>query len=411
MKTRATTRVQGHVIVLTLVASILLGIVLLGVVSLSTNEGHLTGRSQSWNGAIPVAEAGIEEALTHLRYCPTNRASNGWTLVGDVYTKSRTIGSSRYDVTISTNYDPTIIAHGGIRAPHLTNYIVRTVRVMATNDPMFSAAIEASEKIDFKGNTIMINSYDSRDDRYSLPDGSYDPTRFKDRGKVVCHYGPFDMWNAKIYGHVETGEESALMIGPGGVVGSLEYHVTVGTGIQAGWHTSTTSSEFSTVEAPTGGIQPPRVGNTTVLGSAIYNVNSLQGSVVVNGQATVIINSDYNVSDLLIESGASIKLYVNAPNVDLKRIDNKNIRAESFMYYGLPGNEGITLKGNGKFIGVLFAPKAALGIGGGGSDEIDFLGAIIARTVTVNGKMTFHFDEATTRLGSRGFIACRWDEL
>jgi hypothetical protein len=29
----------------------------------------------------------------------------------------------------------------------------------------------------------------------------------------------------------------------------------------------------------------------------------------------------------------------------------------------------------------------------------------------VKGKMNFHFDEATTKLGSRGFTASRWDEL
>src|SRR4026208_1833751 len=130
MKTRTTTTTHGHVIIVTLVICLLLGIVLLRVMKLTTNEGQLTGRSQSWHGAIPVAEAGIEEAFSHLRYCPTNRASNGWTLVGDQYVKGRTLGNSRYDVSISTNYDPIITSHGGIRAPYQTNYIVRTVRVI-----------------------------------------------------------------------------------------------------------------------------------------------------------------------------------------------------------------------------------------------------------------------------------------
>ena len=50
-------------------------------------------------------------------------------------------------------------------------------------------------------------------------------------------------------------------------------------------------------------------------------------------------------------------------------------------------------------------------INGGGADVIDFLGAIVARIVDVKGHMNFHFDEATTKLGSRGFTAFRWDEL
>src|SRR5688500_8497791 len=123
MKTRATITVHahvapksgegGHVIILTLIVCLLLGLVLLSVISLSTNEGHMTVRSHSWNGAIPVAEAGIEEDFTHLKYNPTNRAANDWKLVpspdGEYYLKGRTIGDARYEVTISTNYDPTII--------------------------------------------------------------------------------------------------------------------------------------------------------------------------------------------------------------------------------------------------------------------------------------------------------------
>jgi hypothetical protein len=416
MKTRATTAVDGHVIIMSLVVCLLIGIVLLSVISLSSNEGQMTGRSQSWNGAIPAAEAGIEEAFAHLKYCPTNRASNGWTLVNDHYTKSRTIGSARYEVTISTNYDPTIIAHGGIQVPGQTNYIVRTVRVIATNEPMFSAAIEAIDGIFFKGSGVTINSYDSRDPQYYDPTtGKYDPNKFSDRGRVVCHYGPFDMGNAKIYGRVETGEESALTMNAGGCVGSTVYHLNVGKGVQEGWHTSTTSAEFSNIDAPTGGSGlPPKVSGTYVLtaANANYNTDVLQGDVLVKGSnVTLTVNKDYRVNNLVVEPGASVRLYVNAGDVALKGIDNKNLRAESFMYYGLPGNINITMQGNASFCGVLFAPNAALGIGGGGSDEIDFLGAIIARMVTVNGKMTFHFDEAAMRLGSRGFIASRWDEL
>jgi hypothetical protein len=411
MKTRATTTVHGHVIILTLIVCILLGLVLVSVISLGTNEGQLTARSQSWNGAIPVAEAGIEEAFTHLKYCPTNRASNGWVLDGDQYTKTRTIGSSRYEVSISTNYDPTIIARGGIRAPFQTNYIVRTVRVMATNEPMFSAAIEATDGIFFKGQGVTINSYDSGDPRYYGPDGKYNPAIFNDKGRVICHYGPFEMENAKIYGRVETTEESALTIGPNGVVGDLLWHLN-NKGIKEGWHTSTTSSEFSSVEDPGGvGSLPTRIGGTYTLTNGTYRTLSLRGNVVVKGDATLIVQNDLELNSVIVEKNAKIKLYVNAADVALKGIDNRNLRAESFMYFGLAGNRNISMQGNAAFCGILFAPDAALAIGGGGADEIDFLGAIIARTVTVNGKMTFHFDEATTRLGSRGFIASRWDEL
>jgi len=415
MKTRvATTTVHGHVIVMALVCCLLLGIVLLGVISLSTTDGQMIGRSQSWNGAMGMAEAGIEEAFTHLRYCPTNRASNNWVLnlAGNQYERGRPLGDSRYDVTISTNWDPIIISQGKIRAPGQTNYIVRTVRVMATNDPMFSAALEAMEGIDFSGNNIRINSYDSRDSSYSNLDGSYNPQKFKDRGKVVCRVGPFNIGNANIWGRVETGDDSILTIGPGGVVGSTQFHLINGTGIEQGWRTSTTSGELNPVEVPPGNFSPPpRSGNNYSITNGTYSVGSLIGTVHVYGQATLIVNSDFKVSNLTVESGASLKLYVNAPDVTLSKVENLNIRAESFMYYGLPNNTDIALGGNGQFTGVIYAPNANLKISGGGADVLDYLGAIIARTVTVTGHMNFHWDEATMKLGSRGFIASRWDEL
>jgi hypothetical protein len=318
------------------------------------------------------------------------------------------LGNSRYDVTISTNYDPIITSHGGIRAPNQTNYIVRTVRVIATNEPMFSAAIEASDAIKFAGSGVTINSYDSGDPNYSGPGGRYDPSKFKDTGRTICHFGPFELGNAKIYGRVETTEESALTMGPGAVVGNLLFHLNGGKGIQDGFHTSTTSSEASPVGTPPGGIRPIRASGNYTLTSTNYLIDSMVGTVVVNGNATLTVTTVFRVSDLRVEPGASIKLYVGATDVSLSRVDNRNIRAESFMYYGLDSNKYISLGGNGSFCGVIYAPSAELSITGGGNDLLDFLGAIIARIVDVKGKMNFHFDEATTKLGSRGFTASRW---
>src|SRR5688500_11126997 len=95
MKTRATTSQQGHTIMITLVVCLVLGVILLGIIKLANNEGQMTGRSQNWNAVMPIVEAGIEEAFTHLKHSPSNRAENGWaydTSIPErpVYTKTRT---------------------------------------------------------------------------------------------------------------------------------------------------------------------------------------------------------------------------------------------------------------------------------------------------------------------------------
>ena len=414
----------GHVIVLTLMASMVLGVVLVSVVNLTSSESQFTGRSESWNAAMPVVEAGIEEALTQLRYAPTNRDANGWTFEDDHYVKKRTIGDGYYEVSISTNKYPVIISRGVLRAPEQTNYsIYRSVRVAVTNEPLFSSAMEALESIDMGGNSIRVDSYDSRDPKYSTPNGGYNPNAFKDNGDVVSYGGllnSLNIGNANIYGRVITGPEGSLTVGANGVVGSVEWH-NENSGIQPGWSRQTMLPDYPPIVAPAGG--SPAVGGTVdnvkyqyVLGSGNFEVGAVTDSVLVTGHAVLTVNNTFSLSgqsQILIQPGASLKLYVKAPDVSIggNGIVNENADASTLMYFGLPSNRDIKIAGNGALRGVIYAPDALLTLSGGGNNVLDFMGATITRAVKVNGHYNFHYDEATARLFNRGFVVTSWDEL
>jgi hypothetical protein len=416
--------VRGHIIVLTLMASLVLGVVLVSLVNLTSSENRFTGRSESWNAAMPVVEAGIEEALTQLRYAPTNRDANGWTFEDDHYTKKRTIGDGYYEVTISTNKHPTITSRGVLRAPEQTNFsIFRSVRVTVTNEPLFTAAMEAFQSIDMGGNNIRVDSYDSRDPKYSTANGGYNPNSFKDNGDVVAYGGlvnSLNIGNANIYGHIVTGPEGSLSVGANGTVGSTGWHTT-NSGIQPGWSKQTMLPDYPPVTAPTGG--SPATGGTVekvnyqyVLGNGNYEVNAITDSVLVTGNAVLTVNTTFSISGkstILIQPGASLTLYVKAANVSIggQGIVNQNLDASSLMYFGLPSNQSITFSGNSALRGVIYAPDALLTFGGGGNNTVDFMGATITRAVKVNGHYNFHYDEATARLFQRGFVVTSWDEL
>ena len=48
---------------------------------------------------------------------------------------------------------------------------------------------------------------------------------------------------------------------------------------------------------------------------------------------------------------------------------------------------------------------------GGGSDTYDFVGASITKSVKMNGKFNFHYDENLRRIGlGRGYIPTNWEE-
>jgi hypothetical protein len=423
MKTRATLNQQGHTIVITLVCCLVMGVVLLGIIKLANNEGQMTGRSQNWNAVMPIVEAGIEEALTHLKYSPSNRADNGWSYdtsgVEPRYTRTRTFKDGFYQVSISTNWNPTIISRAGVRAPGQTEYsIFRQVRVRCTNQPLFTAAIEALSCLTLTGNGIRFNSYDSLDPAHSTPTGNYDPNEAKAGGDVVCYGGAnsMDLGNADIAGKLKTGPDTTFEMGPNASVGDL----TWGNGIQPGWYETVEGTEWADMSPPLYGNapNPPRGTGTNsmyqyVLGTGIYQTgnNGVNGDVRVMGNAQLIVTSQMRLRSCLIDPGASVRFYVFAADATVSGIANMNADALKFFYLGMPSNLSLSMSGNSAFVGVIYAPNATLTLSGGGNDSVDISGSIVAKCVKVNGKYSFHFDEALRRFGSKGIFASSWDEI
>jgi len=420
MKTLIKSSARGHTVIFTLIASLVLGIVLLGVIKLTSTEGQMTGRSQNWNAVLPIAEAGIEEALTHLKHSPSNRTDNGWSYDATIskYTKTRTFKDGYYTVTISTNWDPVIICRAGIRAPGQTNYTVfRTVRVEGTNQPLWTAAIEGLQCVSLTGNGITFNSYDSRDPNFSGPGGIYDATKVKAGGDVACYGGvnSLDIGNANIAGQIKTGPDTTYSSGPNASVGDLLWSKT-STGVEPGYYQQVDNTEWPNLTAPAGGVAPPpgigpEKGYQYVLGTGLYEAKQVNGDILVKGDATLVVTDRLQLNSAQILPDAKLKLYVLAPSASLKGIGNQSTDALHFIYFGLYNNVDVSMSGNSAFCGVLYAPNATLNLSGGGADNVDFSGAIIAKCVKVNGHYSFHFDEAVRRFGSRGIFASSWDEL
>jgi len=62
------TKNHGSVLLVTLCTAWVIGIALVSYLTLIANQNRTTYHSQSWSACIPVAEAGIEEALTQLNF-------------------------------------------------------------------------------------------------------------------------------------------------------------------------------------------------------------------------------------------------------------------------------------------------------------------------------------------------------
>ena len=113
MKIRTQSQSQGSVLLVTLLTAAIIGLALASYLTLTSNQHLAVFRSTSWNEGIPVAEAGIEEALTQIYECGiTNLSANNWAWGTDrYYHKTRSIGNdgSYYEVAINPVDPPVTI--------------------------------------------------------------------------------------------------------------------------------------------------------------------------------------------------------------------------------------------------------------------------------------------------------------
>ena len=112
---------SGGALVYALVTCVIVGSTLAAYMGLANSQHRSIVRSEAWNRAVPVLEAGMEEALTQLHLSRGNLSANGWlvssnglslsnniTLPGTQYYQTRSLGDSLYIVAISDGTYPTI---------------------------------------------------------------------------------------------------------------------------------------------------------------------------------------------------------------------------------------------------------------------------------------------------------------
>jgi hypothetical protein len=523
----------GSVMVLGLVTGAILMVGLASYVSLIQAQNTAVMRSQSWNSAIPAAEAGIEDALAHLNSIGAGpRNTNGYVFTNNLYVVTRELNSLRYTVGIDISNQPAIYSTGYVRAPKGGGEISRVVRVQTTRAGSGARGLIGLGNVTMNGN-CEADSFDSGDPNYSV-NGAYSPAKKKDGAVVGSVNGNIDTGGGKIYGYMATGPNGAGDAN----VGDFDWLATH-SGTQPGHYQTDLSADYPPVEAPFngGGAYPPNnvpitttnYGSTTViittnvypnpvpptgvltrvtnyttttypigqsrvttntlfvssetypasgtyvgavvtrvvtsgapsergtwydyekivsysypvtvftyaqnattsiitttryayvLGSGNYQMPSLSMSggaiMLVRGDAVLYVTGNVSMSgqsQIIIEPGASFKLYVAGPSTSLagNGILNQAGDATKFSYYGMPGNTSLTLGGNAAFTGVIYAPSADLTLSGSGNTSYDFVGASVTKSVVMHGHFKFHYDERLRHInGPVRYRAASWNEL
>jgi len=301
---------QGNTLLVTIIITALIGFVLATYLTLVQGQHTATMRSQAWNMAMPVVEAGIEDALQHVaKNAETGLAVDGWTRSGNVYTMSRFMGDSFYMVQITnyfpgaipTNGGPIIDSYGYVSLPgaaapahstllatagsagNVVPYLGRGVKVRTMPDFTFTRGMVAKDSIDLNGNNIRTDSFDSQDPRYST-NGLYVPLPAwtKANGDIAVNSSLTNslmVGNANIWGSIATGPGGSASIGANGIVGDDAWHNGGNSGIQAGHSKNDMNVSFPDAKVPFSGGATPSGGWLTNI-TVTFATNAVVTTVI-----------------------------------------------------------------------------------------------------------------------------------
>jgi len=285
--------------------------------SLVEQQNLLNSRSQTWNMAIAITEAGVEEGLENLNDSGANLGLAPWSFIGgNTYYRSNTLpdGSSYTVYITNSSPNPVVVARAYVQANSFLSMaknlsagffaaagvsttpatVTRAVMVNCTRTSLFLAPLVAKKNINLNGNNIATDSYASCDPARSV-NGQYNPNVYSgDNGDIASNLGLIDSisgGNANVYGHAHTGTNSAgqptVIIGPNGAVGSHSWQ-TSNKGLEPGWVLEDANFTFPDTTFPnTGGF------NSATGGVLVVCSNLVTTSYVTNTSSTSAISTNY----------------------------------------------------------------------------------------------------------------------
>lgn len=453
-------RNEGSALTIALISTLLITISLASYLNLVASQNRSTLRSMCWAAALPAAEAGIEEALTHLcRNGVDNLASPEWKLKEDGwYQRCGSLGGAlAYVVRIQPSTPPRISATGISRSPRgpdliepteagilgaaidKNNFVTRTVEIETQPEiTPFKKAVIAKSSLDLQGNRLTSDSFDSEDETRST-NGRYDKTKRRDRGEIASTHGITDSHitrrgKAEIMGKVSTSHRNELHLGTTGAIGDKQWIENSHEGVQDNHHRPDLSinlhhpkEPFTMGQYPDAEIDADGKRWDHVLKDGDYVISTLTGQVRVDGHARIYVTSSLQLADrvseaeddcIYINDGARLQVYMGGEDAcfDGKGVVNVSGKADRFKYYGLESNKRVKVSGKENLCGAIYAPEAEIEVGDDDGEHDEFTGSCVGKEVKLLSDCSFHYDEALERdedenKECKGYVADEYNQL
>lgn len=435
-----------------------IGIAIVSYLSLGRTGMGISNRALYSNGAMNLAENGLEYSMHAVNKSVADTAfnwgSNGWKTDGSNAFKKWSDNSLGKGVSgevraVVQGFNgaaaPVIVARSTVTLGSDTaNPIEKWIEVQLRKTSKFANGLVAKETISFSGNNASVDSWNSDPDNDpSTPMVPYSDAVKKDNGSVgsvSVAVSAVLVNNADIYGYAATGG-APPSVGANGLIGP--FGTASGT-VDQTRVSSDFSASFDPVDAPAGSytlyvdggssvinstVSLPRAGVDTLAADGYYyieanSINYNNKVVTITDKvilkltnATTAINIGGGSGALNINPGAELQIYAEG---DIKIAGNGVMNGgttaatanqpAAAQFYGTKtsGTQDIQIAGNGALSAVVYAPQGSVKINGNG----DVLGSVVANDITLVGNAAFHYDEALANFGGNNpYRVARWKEL
>lgn len=463
-RSRAATE-RGSLLIVAMLLCAIIGISLVTYINVGRSALRTSNRSLYNNAAMNLAENGLEEAMYSINKLVADSTysftSDGWSAVGsnDMRRKwtSSTDSTLQFDQNATGEIRVYVYNYDGAAAPNIVARALVTVRGDTTSAPVekwvrvqlrktskFANGLVAKQTINFNGSPQVDSWNSDPDNNPATAPVVYSAATKNDAGSVgsiSVGVNAVLVDNADIWGYVGTGG-SAPQVGSTGTIGpfgtptgtTVTSHVT--TDFSASFDNVTVPSTYTYANAgalSTSTVIPTDIPGATMAADGKYYItcSSIGGSnkvyTIAAGKKVVLKVTDTtgNCIDIKggsgginISSGASLEVYAAGDiNISGQGAMNGGTSAATmgqpvnFQIYGTKtsGTQAISVKGNGVFSGVLYAPFGSVTLDG----SVETFGSVVANDITLNGSSAqFHYDESLGNFGgSNPFRVTRWDEL
>jgi hypothetical protein len=422
---------NGSAIITVFLVIIILSLTIGGTLIVLNNEYRATRASTSWSQTIHTAEAGVEFAMQafHQQLISYDGWSSWTHQSADVYllpyTNFMPSGHSAMDSEFMVQADTnalTILANGYMDPARLPDANIRKVYVEIVPRIWNPFIYSILAKGDILHNAdSFVDSFDSSDPSKST-DGEFDPAKRQTNATIATISTDVDtvvaLGNGTIYGDLATGSNGTVNIGGsytciGGTDDDIDEDID---DVIVPFPTNPVSPEIRINANPQSQTINVNGGtNDMCIDSILVN----GGSLTLSGHGTlrVYVENDFSISgsgSLILTNNPSssnlkVEFYTNG-DVLLNSCMNASGNAANFGIYGTPNCESVQCTGPDEFSCTVYAPQADFTFSG----LVDFTGAVVADTVSLQGTGDFHYDEALANLKVpyiSGYDVKIWQEL